>query len=155
MPYFFRISLFFNAKIKTMNNTKYSFLKRLQRIKWGGRTQIFTEYYHKPNIMLETFKHMISWAPQTPVSGKATIPSADENGARIWTQVSWLRDQSSPDIFVLPLLCTQSFPHRHAANYSSLQGCKLISQSDSSAPTLTERWNYMKLIIKLQFSYAT
>lgn len=30
MPYFFRISLFFNAKNMTMRNAKYSFLKRIE-----------------------------------------------------------------------------------------------------------------------------
>lgn len=50
-------------------------------------------------------------------------------------------------------LCTQSFSHRHAVNYFSLQWHILISQSDASASMLIEIKS--QLMIKLWFSYTT
>ena len=45
-----------------------AFLKGHRLIKQRQWPQIFTEYYHKPYIVLETFKYIIFFKPHNPMS---------------------------------------------------------------------------------------
>ena len=49
------------------------FLKEHRLIKQRQWPQIFTEYYHKPYIVLETFKYIIFFKPHNPMSQEKLI----------------------------------------------------------------------------------